>query len=555
MTDRRDFLKTSALAGAAASVAMNLDAKSYAQVAGANERLGVAFLGVGGRCQQHIDVILALQRANANNVRPVGVCDVWDGDARLGRGLGRGLYPSAQRCGLERDDRRKVTKDYRRLLELREADIVCIASPDHWHAKMSIDAAAAGKHIYCEKPMTRTIEEANLVVDAARRHNVVMTVGVQWTADPALRQASDMIKRGDIGHVAQAQTSYYRNSMVGQWRYYPLTRDMNPTTIDWDMFLGHAFSVVPNTPLAPRMPFDRAIFAQWRCYWAFGGGLYTDLFVHRTTRMIKAMNVRYPARVVGGGGIFLEYDGREVPDVATIVADYGEGCQLIITGTMINDHPIEDCIRGRLATMKFGSRQTGEGERRRTDWGFEIIPQTIANRPVQPGQPAPPRENRWVGGGISEGDGTQALWENFIQCVRDRNRDTLCTPDVGAAAFTTVAMGVQSYRRGQALAWDPQRRQPVPADETWAANLERRSRERGQPSQIQGWTGGNRGSTLEPPDYQNLEGAWVNGRDPADRNNGGGGGVPPAADSPQPAAQDSVPPRRRLFPRIFRRGG
>ena len=125
-----------------------------------------------------------------------------------------------------------------------------------------------------------------VLVDAARRHNVVMSVGVQWTADPVLRQASDMIKRGDIGHVAQAQTSYYRNSMVGQWRYYPLTRDMNPTTIDWDMFLGNAFSVVPGVPLAPRIPFDRAIFAQWRCYWNFGGGLYTDLFVHRTTRML-----------------------------------------------------------------------------------------------------------------------------------------------------------------------------------------------------------------------------------------------------------------------------
>ena len=165
-----------------------------------------------------------------------------------------------------------------------------------------------------------------------------------------------MIRRGDIGHVAQAQTSYYRNSLVGQWRYYPLTEDMNPRTVDWDMFLGHAFSVIPGVPLAPRMPFDRAIFAQWRCYWDFGGGMFTDLFVHRTTRMISAMGVRYPARVVGAGGIYLEYDGRDVPDVATIVADYDEGCQLLITATMVNDHPIEDVIRGHTATLKFTSR-------------------------------------------------------------------------------------------------------------------------------------------------------------------------------------------------------
>jgi predicted dehydrogenase len=512
---RRDFLKTAGVATAA----MTMNAASYAQVAGANGRIGVAFLGVGGRCQQHIDVILALQRANANNVRPVGVCDVWDGDPELGRGQGKGLYPSAQRCGLNREDAQHVTKDYRRLLDQRDVDVVCIATPDHWHAKMSIDAAGAGKHIYCEKPMTRTIEESNLVVDAARRNNVVMTVGVQWTADPILPQVNDLIKRGEIGHVAQAQTCYYRNSLVGQWRYYPLRRDMTPRTIDWDMFLGHAFSVVPGTPLGPRMPFDRAVFAQWRCYWDFGGGLYTDLFVHRTTRMIKAIGLRYPKRVVGGGGIYVEYDGRDVPDVATIVADYDEGCQLIITGTMINDHPIEDCIRGRNATIKFTSRQVQRDGQNRTDHGYEIIRQSVANRPTQGG--ARQEGTRFVGGGIDEGGGTQRLWENFLECCRSRNRETMSTPELGAAAFTTVAMGVQSYRRGVALAWDSERRQPVPADEAWARQWERRSRERGRPNQVAGWTGGDSGSTLSPPDYQRLEGPWVNGQDPAPPAAGG----------------------------------
>jgi predicted dehydrogenase len=513
---RRTFLKSTA-AGAAAT-AMSLDAKTYAQVQGANERIGIAFLGVGGRCQQHIDVILAMQRANANSVRPVAVCDVWDGNAQLGRrpdgGFnGRGLFPSARRCGLNVDDRVHVTKDYRRLLALREVDAVCIATPDHWHAKMCIDAAGAGKHIYCEKPMTKTIYEAHAVVDAARRANIVMTVGVQWMADPSLRRANDMIKRGDIGHVAQAQTSYYRNSLVGQWRYYPLTQDMNPTTIDWDMFLGHRFSVEDGVPLSTQRAFDRAIYAQWRCYWDFGGGMFTDLFVHRVTRLIAAMGVRYPARVVGGGGIYLEYDGRDVPDVATIVCDYEEGCQLLITATMINDHPIEECIRGRTATVKFGSKQIMRDGRPATDWGYEVIPQAAANRPVQ-GQPAR-RDAVWHGDGMSEGASGTAIWENFLTCVRARNRETFCTPELGAAAFTTVNMGVQSYRQGQVLFWDRERRRPVVADSSWATRLERRSHERGRPNQIIGWTGENRGSTLEPPDYQRLAGPWTNGRDPA----------------------------------------
>src|SRR5580704_8196167 len=174
MPDRRDFLKVAAAAGAA-SAAMTMNASSYDNVAGANERINIAFLGVGGRCQQHIDIINNLVRLN-RGVRPVAVCDVWDGDATLSRGTGRGLYPSARKCGLNPDDRQHVVKDYRRILEQREVQAVCIAAPDHWHAKMAIDAAAAGKHIYCEKPMTKTIDEAHAVVDAARHHNVVMTV-------------------------------------------------------------------------------------------------------------------------------------------------------------------------------------------------------------------------------------------------------------------------------------------------------------------------------------------------------------------------------------------
>jgi predicted dehydrogenase len=514
--NRRDFVKT----GVAGAAALSLTAASYQRVLGANDRIGLAFLGVGGRCQQHIDVILNLQRQNRNSVTPVAVCDVWDGEQQLGRGNGRGLFPSARRCGLNVDDRVHVTKDYRRLLGLREVDAVCIATPDHWHAKMTIDAAGAGKHVYCEKPMTKTIEEAHAVVDAIRRANVVMTVGVQWMADPMLRTVNEMIRRGDIGHVAQAQTSYYRNSAVGQWRYYPLTREMSPRTIDWDMWLGHNFSVFPGRPLATPRPFDRAVWAQWRCYWDFGGGMFTDLFVHRTTRMISAMGVRYPARVVGAGGIYMEYDNRDVPDVATIVADYDEGCQLLISATMVNDYGLEDIIRGHTASVKFTTRPGANGQGR--EYGAEILPQNPANRPARGGDTS--LQSRFVGGGIGEGEATQPLWENFLQCVRARNRETMSTPELGAAAFTTVAMGVLSYRQGQVLFWDKERRRPVPADASWATRWERRSHERGRPSQIAGWTGAERGSLLEPPAYQRLEGPWVNGQDPAARNSGAGSG-------------------------------
>src|SRR5438445_13741542 len=164
--------------------------------------------------------------------------------------------------------------------------------------------------------------------------------------------------------------SYYRYDLSGQMRNSPLTKEITPKTIDWDMWLGHKFECVGHKlgPTPSEMPFDRAVWAQWRCYWPFGGGMFTDLFVHQTTHLISAMGVRYPARVVGGGGIYLEYDSRDVPDTSTIVADYDEGCQLIVTATMINDHPIEECIRGRLATLKFTSKTRQENGRNATDY-------------------------------------------------------------------------------------------------------------------------------------------------------------------------------------------
>jgi hypothetical protein len=112
-------------------------------------------------------------------------------------------------------------------------------------------------------------------------------------------------------------------------------------------------------------------------------------------------------------------------------------------------------------------------------------------------------------------DDTYALWENFLACVLKGDQDTFSTPELGAAAFTTVNMGVQSYRQGKALFWDKVARKPVEADSSWATAWEKRSKGRGKPNHMEGWTGGDKGSTLEPPEYQKLAGPWTDGKDPA----------------------------------------
>jgi predicted dehydrogenase len=478
-----------------------LTAASARRVVGANERIGVAFLGVGGRCQAHLEIVNKLKHEN-KGVEPVAVCDVWDGNKEVGRGL----YPSAAKCGLDRNDSKHVSKDYHQILALKEVDVVCIATPDHWHARMAIDAAKAGKHVYCEKPMTKTIDEAHAVVDTMKQTNRVMTVGVQSMADPTWLTAYELIKNGKIGHVAQAQTSYYRNSEMGQWRYYKLTRDMNPKTIDWDRFLGHQVEGVDGKPLGPKMDFDRAVYGQWRCYWPFGGGMFTDLFVHQTTHLISAMGVRYPARVVGAGGLYLEYDERDVPDVATIVADYDEGCQLSVTATMIAAYPVEEVIRGHLGAIKFVKD------------GFIVIKENPKGSPGIPARLEKSVEGEFVDCHPPKGRNadTEALWLDFLKCVRSGNRETLSTPELGAAAFTTVSLGVKSYRDGKVVFWDKENRKAIDANASWAERWEKRSKARGKPSQILGWNAGDTGSLLNPPEYQKLAGPWKGGKDPAD---------------------------------------
>jgi len=482
---RRDFIKNTTAGAAAASAATGLlTAKNYAAAAGANQRLRVGFLGVGGRCQAHVNAVMKLME-NGVSIEPAAVCDVFN------RYRNQTAERIKARCGKEV----YKTGDYRDIINDKDIDIVVVATPDHWHAKMTIEALKAGKAVYCEKPMTKHIEEAFDVVRAWRETGQVMQVGVQSTSEPRWHKANEFIRSGGIGKVIQAQNHYYRNSRMGQWRYYALSKDMTPKNIDWDMFLGHKWG------LAPKMPFDRAKFAQWRCYWPFGSGLFTDLFVHRLTQMLVAIGVRYPRRVTGGGGIFLEYDGRDVPDTATIIADYDEGLQIVVTATMCNNHAIERCIRGFYGTLSFDTAD-----------GFDFLPE----RPQV--VPRPYRKKAHHVTTPQPKDPTYAHWENFVAAVQ-KGDPKACNnpPDLGAAALVTIVLGAKSYREGKVFelrrstgAGEDQL-QIVQSDENYAKGWEAMSHKRLPPRHVPGWNppyDDPMFSRQIPPSYQKLEGPW-----------------------------------------------
>jgi hypothetical protein len=243
--------------------------------------------------------------------------------------------------------------------------------------------------------------------------------------------------------------------------------------------------------------------------------MFTDLFVHQTTHMIAAMGVRYPKRVVGAGGLYLEYDGRDVPDVSCVVADYDEGCQLMITATMISAYPIEEVIRGRLGVLKFvqnGVQYLKDEPNKSAGIPARLEKSLEPTEFIEAHLDAPWTRSEW-----GPHYDTAALWHNFLECVRGRKRDTLSPPELGAAAFTTVALGVQSYRTGKIVFWDGSARKAVDADASWATNLENRSKKHGKPHEVAGYKGdAPLGSVLVPPDYQKLAGPWTNGKDPAE---------------------------------------
>ena len=485
--NRRTFLRTSGTVAAGVSAAAALSSSpAPARAAGANERIRIGFIGPGGRgFGAHVKTLAKLRNDGAN-IELVAVADVYS------ENRDRAANHIKEKNGNEV----ATYVDYREMLQKEKLDAVCIATPDHWHAIQTIECLEAGLNVYCEKPMTKAVEEAIDVVRAWQKTGKVMQVGVQSTSLPVWNRVRELLQEGKLGKVLMYQTEFFRNSSMGQWRYYELDKKMTPKSIDWSRWLG------VEEGLADTIPFDRAVYRQWRRFWPFGSGMYTDLFVHRTTAMLKATGLRYPGRVVGAGGIYLEYDGRDVPDVSSVVADFNEGVQGLVTATMCcQNTPVQQLIRGH-----FGSFVFGNGER---FTGFDFVPE----------RPQVTRDSKLESERIEVGDvqnTTYAHFENWVKAM-EAGDPQMCNnpPDLGAAAIVTVKLGARSYREGKVYHFDSDALTVGEGDGSWAKKWEDMSANRQKPKHIPGWKAEDHGSLLEEPEYMNLAGPWVDGKPPA----------------------------------------
>lgn len=430
--NRRDFVKT---VGAGAALGLARSAAAQSRVVGANDKIGLGIIGVGARGSGLLRQFMRIGQEDSKS-QFMAVCDVYEKRKQAAQEVSKSPF---------------ATLDYRELLNRKDVDAVIIATPDHWHARMAIEAMKAGKDVYLEKPMTHTIEEAKQVWKTSVETGRILQVGSQTTSADQWWKARKAIQDGMIGQLIMSQGSYHRNSKEGEWntgQFWVPEPDAGPNAkganyIDWKMWLGPA----------PQMAWEPDRFYRFRKYWDYSGGIATDLFYHVVAPLqICWGEPQFPWRVVGMGGKFIFRDDREVPDTFQLMADFPKGHSLVLSSSMANSTHIPGLIRGHEGTIVMVDHGMFEG---RTD---HIT--VTAERPFREEW-----SKKWGNGDTKlvipvEDKGPNAHMKNFLDCVRTREKPVLDAL-TGYKALATIQMGVDSYRQGKILYWDEQNEKVV----------------------------------------------------------------------------------------------
>jgi predicted dehydrogenase len=423
---RRTFIKKAATA-AATVAAVNVfrtpvygqnQAPSTGRVIGANDRIAVAYVGVGGQGMAHV----RSQKENAqeNNIAQVAVCDVFQKNLQKAR-----TY-------LELRDADAFT-DHRKLLERKDIDAVCVATVDNWHAQVAIDSMQAGKHVYGEKPLARYFDEGFQIYDTVKRTGKVFQVGSQFCADPMFHESAKWVQAGKIGPLVWGQGSYCRNHPRNSEWTYPVDSDANESNLDWNRWLGRA----------PKIPFNPNHYFSWHKYYAYNSGIIGNLLPHRFLPLMLATgNPEFPRRVACTGTRKVSLD-REITDTTHLLAEFPSGLTLLVVGSTVNEKGIEEMLRGQKGTIYFSSGQNQVQRKPERNFAEEIEPEEFSF-PRPPGS-LPPLEKNW------------------FDCIR-----TGATPfasiDLAIRAHVVLALAEMSERLSLMLLFDEKSRKITTGD-------------------------------------------------------------------------------------------
>jgi predicted dehydrogenase len=433
-TSRRTFL------GAAAATAMT--AASYSRVLGANDRIGVGFVGFGLIGKQHISNFKKF-----DDVDLVGLCDVYK--SRLDEGLAFMGNSNARGYG-----------DFRKMYENKDVEGVVLATPDHWHALLTILACAAGKDVYVEKPMTIFIDEGKWMIEAARRYNRVVAVGTQRRQGRGVAEARKIVESGSLGRLHAVRIASYRNIYPGFGR----TAVSNPPPgFDYDMWLGPA----------EKKPYTahRGLY-HFRWFWDYSGGQMTNLGAHLIDQVLYVMNAKGPTHVSSVGGRYALEDDGETPDLQDTI--------WVFPGFVLNFAIREaNALRGDPAAR--GQVYLGTKGSLILAGGWEVVPELK----IDPANDIPPFAGQPIGGPVRSdtkptpwieasrggvesdarygtgGEDTLAMNErDWLSCIRTR-KQPFCGVETGHHVAVVCNLANISLRLGRSIQWDPEKQQVI----------------------------------------------------------------------------------------------
>jgi predicted dehydrogenase len=404
MKSRRQFL--------AAAGAGPLMAKSAARIVGANDRINIGVIGAGGMGFGHIRLLQKMKEGGAA-IQITAVSDIYTRRKQRAHDF------------LKLSDQ-EIHHDYHDLLARSDIDAVFVVTPDHWHYRQAMDALAAGKDVYLQKPMSLTVEEAKSIAAEVKKSGRVMQIGSQYASEPQYFKAREIIAQGLIGKPLWAQGTYSRNTHHGEWNYR-IDPEGTAENIDWKRFLGSA----------PRRPFSQDRYFRWRKYWDYSGGIATDLLYHRLVPFLLALGPQFPVRVSANGGIYVHKD-REVPDNVSTTIEYPD-FMVIMSSSMTSEEPntqLRPVLYGHEGVIEFRGKE------------LVVKPEPIYRKKFKEktGQeqlvlPAEVKELH------------VAHMQNFFDCMRSRQKPNL-DADFGYKTMVAIGLGVDAYRESRQLAWD-----------------------------------------------------------------------------------------------------
>jgi len=409
---RRNFLKRSSMATALTPLVVTLSSPLVRSLRAAepdaNDKVRLGLIGCGGMGQGDLECFFLNPEVDC-----AVICDV--DDAMLAKGIAI--------CQSKRGNKPDTVKDFRRVLDRKDVDIVLVATPDHWHALPAVLSCQASKDVYAEKPLAKTIDEGRAMLEASRRHNRVVQMGSQWRSCKHIIEAGEFIRSGKLGKV----------SLVRGWAYLDWLPSIGkppdsepPAGVDYDMWLG---------PASKRAFNPNRFHFNFRWFWDYAGGLMTDWGVHLINMMLMGVDNAAPKTVFSSGGKLVFDDNSETPDSQVTVYEFP-------TYTLIWEHKagLNNGLNGRSWGVEWNGT---EGTIILNDEGWEI--RTERKQANVDSQKKP-----------GSGDPRPAHVRNFLDCVKTRKAPAL-NLEIGHHVTTVAHLGNIAYRTGRKVVWDAER--------------------------------------------------------------------------------------------------